>query len=113
MELWAGKQVLLRKQCNPEIKLVCATPFVGFEKNWDAKWRNLYDAVASKADYKYAICQTYTRYCFPKRNEWMVSHSGLVMRHTQVSQAEQEIQFCMLGARGFKFVTFFMFQLIF
>ena len=79
VDLWAGEEVLLRKQCNPEIRLVCATPFVGFEKNWDSKWRNLYAAVASKADYKYAICQTYTRYCLQKRNEWMVSHSGLVI----------------------------------
>lgn len=79
IDLWAGEEVLLRKQCNPEIRLVCATPFVGFEKSWDSKWRNLYDMVASKADYKYAICQTYTRYCFQKRNEWMVLHSGLVI----------------------------------
>lgn len=79
VDLWAGKEVLLRKQCNPEIKLVCATPFVGFENNWDIKWRNLYAVVTSEADYKYAICQTYTRYCFQKRNEWMVLHSGLVI----------------------------------
>ena len=30
VDLWAGEEVLLRKQCNPEIRLVCATPFVGF-----------------------------------------------------------------------------------
>lgn len=79
IDLWAGEEILQRKQRNPEIKLVCVTPFMGFQKNWDSKWRSLYDMVASKADYKYAICQTYTRYCFQKRNEWMASHSSLVI----------------------------------
>lgn len=79
VDLWAGQEVLLRKQRDPAIKLICATPFPGFEKSWSPYWRNVYFETASMADYKVAICQTYTRDCFQKRNEWMVTHSGLVI----------------------------------
>lgn len=35
--------------------------------------------VASQADYKVAISQKYDRGCFQRRNEWMVSHSAMVI----------------------------------
>lgn len=79
VDLWAGKEVVLRKQTNSEIKLICATPFPGFEKKWNQYWRDLYFELVDMADYKVAVCQTYTRNCFQKRNEWMVTHAGLVI----------------------------------
>lgn len=79
VDLWAGKEVVLRKRTNSEIKLICATPFPGFEKKWNQHWRDLYFELVDMADYKVAICQTYTRNCFQKRNEWMVTHAGLVI----------------------------------
>lgn len=79
VDLWAGEAVIQEKQCNSEIKLICATPFRGFEERWNTHWRNLYTEVAREADYRAAISLSYTRSCFQKRNEWMVSHSGLVI----------------------------------
>lgn len=79
VDLWAGEAVLKRKGVDPTIRLICATPFVGFEKGWAAHWQKLYHEVARHADYKVAICNSYSPSCFQKRNVWMVNRSGLVI----------------------------------
>lgn len=79
VDLWAGEAVLKRKNVDPSIRLICATPFVGFEKGWAEHWQTLYYEVANHADYKTAICNSYSPNCFQKRNVWMVDHSGLVI----------------------------------
>lgn len=79
VDLWAGEAVLKRKNVDPSIRLICAAPFVGFEKGWAEHWQTLYYEVANHADYKTAICNSYSPNCFQKRNVWMVDHSGLVI----------------------------------
>lgn len=79
VDLWAGEIVLQKKKSCPEINLVCATPFIGFERRWNSHWQALYSLIASHADYKVAISSQYDRGCFQRRNEWMVAHSGLVI----------------------------------
>lgn len=78
-DLWAGSAVLQKKEIDPEIKLICATPFTGFENRWNSHWKELYAHVASHADYKVATSHSYDPGCFQRRNEWMVNHSGLVI----------------------------------
>lgn len=79
VDLWPGEAVLKRKNVDPSIRLIYATPFVGFEKGWAEHWQTLYYEVANHADYKTAICNSYSPNCFQKRNVWMVDHSGLVI----------------------------------
>ena len=79
VDLWAGEIVLQRKQSNTNVKLICATPYSGFEAGWKQYWRKLYTSIASHADYRVAIGSKYSPRCFQKRNEWMVNHSSLVI----------------------------------
>ena len=79
VDLWAGRIVLLKKKARPEIDLICVTPFVGFENCWDSYWRSLYSLILSQADHALAISDKYSPGCFRRWNEWMVSHSQLVI----------------------------------
>lgn len=79
IDLWAGQAVIEKKMIHPELKLICATPFVGFERQWSMNWQQLYTFVLSHADYKVVISKRYNPGCFQCRNEWMVNHSSLVI----------------------------------
>ena len=79
VDLWAGEIVLQRKKTCTEIRLICATPYPGFEVGWKQVWRELYASVSKQADYRVAISSGYHRNCFKKRNEWMVDHSSRVI----------------------------------
>lgn len=65
----------LRKAGEP-VRLICASPYQGFEVNWSSEWRSRYEAVLSQADLVRYICPSYSRTCFRIRNEWMVDHSA-------------------------------------
>ena len=36
VDIWAAEIVLKLRKKNPEIKLICASPFEGFEESWKA-----------------------------------------------------------------------------
>lgn len=38
VDLWAGEIVLQRKKTCTEIRLICATPYPGFEVGWKQVW---------------------------------------------------------------------------
>lgn len=79
IDLWAGQVVIGKKMTHPELKLICAAPFVGFEQRWSMNWQQLYAFVLAHADYKVAASKRYAPDCFQRRNEWMVNHSSLVI----------------------------------
>lgn len=79
VDLWAGQVVAERIKENPALRLICATPFIGFERTWAPHWQELYHEITGIADYKVAISNAYSSSCFQKRNIWMVNHSGLVI----------------------------------
>ena len=79
IDLWAGQVVIQKKRECPDIKLICATPYLGFERRWDIDWQKIYASVASHADYKVALSKQYDPSCFQRRNEWMVTHSSMVI----------------------------------
>ena len=62
-----------------EIKLICASPYEGFEKAWDASWQKRYKKIMEEADLVRFICEHYSKPCFQIRNEWMVDHSARVI----------------------------------
>ena len=79
IDLDAGEIVLqLRKDGFP-IRLICASPYPGFERSWSSEWQRKYNAVIEDADLVRYICPGYNRRCFQKRNEWMVDHSARVI----------------------------------
>ena len=79
VDLAAGEIVLqLRKEGFP-VRLICASPYPGFERSWSSEWQHRYNAVIKDADLVCYICPRYNRGCFQKRNEWMVDHSARVL----------------------------------
>lgn len=79
VDLWAAEIVLKLRTKNPEIKLICACPFDGFENSWSTDAKEQYRFVLGKADLVRYICAKYSRDCFQIRNEWMVNHAAKVI----------------------------------
>lgn len=79
VDIWAAEIVLKLRKKDPSIKLICASPFDGFEKSWNADWQKRYTTIMKEADLVRFICPGYSRPCFQIRNEWMVDHSARVI----------------------------------
>ena len=79
VDLWAGEIILRLKEEGMPIRLICASPYFGFEEQWSEKWRLLYHSIISGADAVTYVSQTYSQSCFQKRNEWMVDRSSRVI----------------------------------
>lgn len=79
VDLDAGEIVLQLRTEGFPIRLICASPYHGFERSWSSEWQRRYNSVLSKADFVRCICPEYNRGCFQKRNEWMVDHSARVI----------------------------------
>lgn len=68
----------LRSEGAP-IKLVCASPYEGFERGWKREWQERYQCIISAADAVRYICPRYSPACFQQRNEWMIDRSERVI----------------------------------
>lgn len=79
VDIWAAEIVLRLRDEGQDIKLICASPYRGFERGWSVEWRRRYSAVLDAADLVRYVCPSYSRACFQNRNEWMVDHSSLVI----------------------------------
>lgn len=79
VDILAAEIVLrLRRESQP-IRLICASPYRGFENRWSADWQRRYNDVLAAADQISFICSNYSPSCFQIRNEWMVNHSARVI----------------------------------
>ena len=79
VDIWAAEIVLKLRDSGVPVQLICASPFDGFENNWNADWQARYRTVMASADNAIFVCPRYSRYCFQVRNEWMVNHSSRVI----------------------------------
>lgn len=79
VDLWAAEIVLALRNEGEAIRLICASPYEGFEKSWDSAWQERYHQVMEQADLVRVICSSYDRDCFRQRNKWMVDHSARVI----------------------------------
>lgn len=79
VDIWAAEIVLRFRNEGQNVKLICASPYEGFERGWSHDWQQRYNAVLRSADLVRFICPGYSRACFQIRNEWMVDHSALVI----------------------------------
>lgn len=79
MDIWAAEIVLRLRKEGANVKLICASPYEGFERGWSAEWQRRYNVILAAADLVRFICPGYSRACFQIRNEWMVDHSALVI----------------------------------
>lgn len=79
VDIWAAEIVLRIRSEGEDIKLICASPYRGFEKSWSIDWQRRYNNVIEAADLVRFICPNYSKSCFQIRNEWMVDHSSRVI----------------------------------
>lgn len=79
VDIWAAEIVLRLRDSNPQIKLVCASPFEGFEKAWGTDWQQRYMDIMERADSVHFICQSHSRASFQMRNKWMVDRADMVI----------------------------------
>ena len=79
VDLWAAEIVLEERKNNSFIHLICASPYKGFEKKWEASERELYYSIMEQADFVQYVCEHYFRGCYQVRNEWMVDRSARVI----------------------------------
>ncbi len=78
VDIWAAEIVLRLRDKGADIKLICASPFEGFEKRWP-EWEGRYNAIMEKADLVRFICKGNIRGLHQIRNVWMVDHSARVI----------------------------------
>lgn len=79
VDIDAAEIVLQLRDEGYPVRLICASPYPGFENDWCKSWQNRYQTVIAKADLVRYICPQYSRTCFQIRNEWMVDHSARVI----------------------------------
>ena len=79
VDIWAGQAVLKLRAQNPEIKLVAASPYKGFEEKWPVVWQEQYNFLIEWADAVRYLYPAYSWEVFQKRNEWMVNRSSRVI----------------------------------
>ena len=79
VDIWAAEIVLMLRDSGMPIRLMCASPFDGFERSWNDEWQQRYRQIMSAADHTLFVCKGYSRSCFQIRNEWMVNHSARVI----------------------------------
>ena len=79
VDIDAAEIVLQLREEGYPVRLICASPYPGFENDWSRTWQNRYRAVIAKADLVRYIRPKYSRGCFQIRNEWLVNHSARVI----------------------------------
>ena len=75
VDIWAAEVVIQEKRNNPDVKLICASPYPGFERNRCLAERMKYHEILNNADYVINVSDKYSRFCFQIRNMWMVDRS--------------------------------------
>jgi uncharacterized phage-like protein YoqJ len=79
VDIWAAEIVLKLRDAGMPIRLICASPYEGFERGWSTDWQMRYNTIMKAADLVRFINKGYSRACFQIRNEWMVDHSNRVI----------------------------------
>lgn len=77
--MWAAEIVIEEREKNDNIKLICASPYEGFERSWNFIEKQRYNSIMEQADYIKYVCEHYSRQCFQIRNVWMANHSARVI----------------------------------
>lgn len=78
-DIAAAEIVLQLREEGYPVRLICASPYPGFENNWSRSWKTRYGAVIAKADLVRYIRPQYSKGCFQIRNEWLVNHCARVI----------------------------------
>ena len=78
-DTWVAEDVLESNKEHPEIKLECAIPCPGQDKNWRLSDKLRRKKILRRADSKPMICDEYSSDCFHIRNRYMVDKADVVV----------------------------------
>ncbi len=81
VDIWAAQIVFQKKQQNPSLRLIAATPWPGFSNKWSNDWQVQYSDLLKNADLIIPVSNHYHKSVFQQRNEWMVDHSNRVIAY--------------------------------
>lgn len=79
VDIWAGQIVVRLRKRNPNLHLIAAVLFRGFEDRWSSDWKRAYQELLEQSDLVKYICPGYNPGAYQRRNEWMVDHSNRVI----------------------------------
>ena len=79
VDIWAAQTILRLRNEGRQLRIICASPYEGFERRWSNNWKQQYNEVIQRADLVRFICPDYSPSCFQIRNEWMVHHASRVI----------------------------------
>lgn len=79
VDMWAAEIVLDIREEYRGIKLMCVSPFEGFEKQWSFEEKYRYNSIMEEADCVKFVCKHYSKGCFQIRNKYMVDNCARVI----------------------------------
>ncbi len=79
VDLWAAEIVLNKRSVDEKIKLICDSPYRGFEKPWSIPEQYRYNKIIQNADRVIYLSEHYYKGCFQIRNCHMVNNSSRVI----------------------------------
>lgn len=79
VDIWAAEILIEKKKHSDAIRLICAVPHPGFERNRSEYEVKRYKNIIQNADYVKIVNDGYFSGCYQVRNEYMVDRSSLVI----------------------------------
>ena len=81
VDIWAGQAVLRKREEDPSVRLIAATPWPGMADHWEKTWREQYRELIARADETVTVCEHYHRCVYKMRNIWMVDRSSRLIAY--------------------------------
>lgn len=78
-DLLAGEAVLELKETYPDIGLIAVIPFPGQPTAFKPENKRIYNRISAEAAAKITVCTSYSRDCFHRRNDYLVSNSNALI----------------------------------
>lgn len=105
VDIWAAQIVFQKKQQNPSLRLIAATPWPGFSNKWSIDWQVQYSDLLKNADLIVPVSNHYHKGVFQQRNEWMVDHCNRVIAYFNGAPGGTKNTIDYAASKGIEVVT--------
>lgn len=86
VDLWAGELLLYMKRFLPDLHIIAAVPHKGHENSFYGKEKELLYKIGDASDAVVCVSEKPSRWCFLKRNDYMLEHSDAVLGVLHVNE---------------------------
>lgn len=80
IDMWISSIILELKVKYKELKLICAIPYFGYEKQMDLFQKCLYRCIISDADKVFYISEEDNNSSLELKDKWMIEHSSKTIK---------------------------------